>query len=201
MSEKKLNKEIGFNKNNQYPTKTRVNLVRDEQKKHNRNAIIGFVVFMLCLGLFVRFFVVERLNQVNVMEQQYQAMAAQVEAMRQANQEYDEVKAQYDAVTDWYMSDEEKMEVDKNDVFAMIDQDIMSYVEVQSVSISGRTVTVQTGNTTLANVSHFVNILKRDSRNGYVTVTTANATNQEANNNYVTASVVITYGSEGSVSE
>ena len=124
----------------------------------------------------------------------------QVSEMKQKNSEYDAVKAQYDEVTDWYMSEEEKLEVDKSNVFRMLEDDIMPYVGLSSVQISGKTIVVQTNVTTLQTVSAFLSKLQNDPRNGFVTVTTAAARNKdkEASKNDVTASVVITYGgSEG----
>lgn len=107
-------------------------------------------------------------------------------------------KEQYDEVTDWYMTDEEKMEADKGSVFDMLDADMMPYVKLENVSISGSTITVQTGVTDLSTVSTFLKALQNDSRNGYVTVTTAAASGDETGN-LVTASVVITWAtsSEG----
>ena len=118
--------------------------------------------------------------------------------LQEANSSYDSVKEQYDEVTDWYMTDEEKMEADKGSVFDMLDADMMPYVKLENVSISGSTITVQTGVTDLSTVSTFLKALQNDSRNGYVTVTTAAASGDETGN-LVTDSVVITWAtsSEG----
>lgn len=201
MSEKKsiFSKEISLKPvKARYPEKTYINLVIDEQKAKDQKAIIWFAVFLAVLAGFVKVGVYDRLDELNAAEAQYNQMAAQLTKLQEANSSYDSVKEQYDEVTDWYMTDEEKMEADKGSVFDMLDADMMPYVELENVSISGSTITVQTGVTDLSTVSTFLKALQNDSRNGYVTVTTAAASGDETGN-LVTASVVITWAtsSEG----
>lgn len=201
MSEKKsiFSKEISLKPvKARYPEKTYINLVIDEQKAKDQKAIIWFVVFLAVLAGFVKVGIYDRLDELNAAETQYNQMAAQLTKLQEANSSYDSVKEQYDEVTDWYMTDEEKMEADKGSVFDMLDADMMPYVKLENVSISGSTITVQTGVTDLSTVSTFLKALQNDSRNGYVTVTTAAASGDETGN-LVTASVVITWAtsSEG----
>lgn len=201
MSEKKsiFSKKISLKPvKARYPEKTYINLVVDEQKAKDQKAIIWFAVSLAVLAGFVKVGVYDRLDELNAAEAQYNQMAAQLTKLQEANSSYDSVKEQYDEVTDWYMTDEEKMEADKGSVFDMLDADMMPYVKLENVSISGSTITVQTGVTDLSTVSTFLKALQNDSRNGYVTVTTAAASGDETGN-LVTASVVITWAtsSEG----
>lgn len=201
MSEKKsiFSKEISLKPvKARYPEKTYINLVIDEQKAKDQKAIIWFAVFLAVLAGFVKVGIYDRLDELNAAEAQYNQMAAQLTKLQEANSSYDSVKEQYDEVTDWYMTDEEKMEADKGSVFDMLDADMMPYVKLENVSISGSTITVQTGVTDLSTVSTFLKALQNDSRNGYVTVMTAAASGDETGN-LVTASVVITWAtsSEG----
>ena len=203
MSEKKqsiFSQEISFGKKGskggkiRYPEKTYINLVQDENKGKDQRALIGFGIFLIFLAIFVKFAVFDQLDKVAQAERAYNQVLAQVNEVRAANSEYDAVKAKYDEVTDWYMTEEEKMEVDKNNVFRMLEEDIMPYVGIQSVQIAGNTIVVQTNVTNLHTVSTFLSVLQNDSRNGFVTVTTANASNEDQSNNSVIASVIITYG-------
>ena len=203
MSEKKqsiFSQEISFGKKGskggkiRYPEKTYINLVQDENKGKDQRSLIGFGIFLIFLAIFVKFAVFDQLDKVAQAERAYNQVLAQVNEVRAANSEYDAVKAKYDEVTDWYMTDEEKMEVDKNNVFRMLEEDIMPYVGIQSVQIAGNTIVVQTNVTNLHTVSTFLSVLQNDSRNGFVTVTTANASNEDQSNNSVIASVIITYG-------
>ena len=142
----------------------------------------------------MKFAVLDQLDKIARAESAYNQVQAQINEVRNANNSYDAVKLKYDEVTDWYMTDEEKMEVDKNNVFRMLEDDIMPYVGIQSVQIAGNTIVVQTNVTNLHTVSTFLSILQNDHRNGFVTVTTANASNEDQSNNSVIASVIITYG-------
>ena len=181
-----------------YPDKTYINLIQDQTETNDRRALIGFGIFLIFLAFFVKFAVLDQLNKVAEAARTYNQVLAQVNEVRNANSAYDSVKAQYDEVTDWYMTDEEKMEVDKNNVFRMLEDDLMPYVGVQSVQIAGSTIVVQTNVTNLHTVSTFLSVLQNDSRNGFVTVTTASASKQNEDNNAVIATVIITYGgSEG----
>jgi len=203
MSENKqsiLSRDITFGKKNRtgYSTKTYINLVQDKTETDNRRAILLFLLFLVCLGVFVKFAVIDQLAMINRAEAAYRTIESQVQAARQTNSEYADVKKEYDEVTAWYMTEEEKMEVDKSAVFRMLENDMMPYVGIQSVQIAGNTIVVQTDITNLQVVSRFLSALQNDSRNGFVTVTTASAsTDSSVTNNDITATVVITYGGGG----
>ena len=204
MSEKKqsiFSQEISFGKKkgkgakSKYPDKTYINLVQDETDNNNRKALIGFGIFLIALAIFTKFAVIDQLAKISRAEAEYNRVLAQITEIRRSNSDYDAVKAEYDEVTDWYMTEEEKLEVDKNNVFRMLEEDIMPYAGIKSVQIAGNTIAVQTDVTTLQAVSQFLSVLQNDSRNGFVTVTTANASNgREETRNDVIASVIITYG-------
>jgi len=204
MSESKqsiFSRELTFGKKKgktNYPTKTYINLVQDNTETNNRRTVLLFLLFLVCLGIFVKFAVIDQLAKINQAEAAYRTVEAQVMAARQTNSEYDDVKKEYDEVTAWYMTDEEKMEVDKSAVFRMLESDMAPYVGIQSVQIAGNTIVVQTDVTNLQVVSRFLSALQNDSRNGFVTVTTASASKDtDSMNNDVTANVVITYGGGG----
>lgn len=204
MSESKqsiFSRELTFGKKKgetNYPTKTYINLVQDNTEANNRRTVLLFLLFLVCLGIFVKFAVIDQLAKISRAEAAYRTVEAQVMAARQTNSEYDDVKKEYDEVTAWYMTDEEKMEVDKSAVFRMLESDMAPYVGIQSVQIAGNTIVVQTDVTNLQVVSRFLSALQNDSRNGFVTVTTASASKDtDTTNNDVTATVVITYGGGG----
>ena len=204
MSESKqsiFSRELTFGKKKgetNYPTKTYINLVQDNTEANNRRTVLLFLLFLVCLGIFVKFAVIDQLAKISRAEAADLTVEAQVMAARQTNSEYDDVKKEYDEVTAWYMTDEEKMEVDKSAVFRMLESDMAPYVGIQSVQIAGNTIVVQTDVTNLQVVSRVLSALQNDSRNGFVTVTTASASKDtDTTNNDVTATVVITYGGGG----
>ena len=199
MTEKKesiFTREIGKkNVKIKYPEKTYINLVQSENKGNDRKAFAWFLVFLIALAIFTKFAVLDQLDKISRAEAAYNQMLGQVNEIKKANSEYDAVKAEYDEVTDWYMTEEEKAEIDKYNVFKMLEDDMMPYVGIKSVQIAGNTIAVQTNVTTLQTVSKFLSVLQNDHRNGFVTVTTASASNgKEETKNDVVASVIITYG-------
>ena len=114
-------------------------------------------------------------------------------AIRQANANYDEVKEKYDEVTDWYLTTGEKSIIDKEEVLAMLEQDLIPYVEVLRAQVSGSTVTVPTGITDLPTVSTFLLKLQRDPRNATATVTTTAAATSPDGEERVTSYVIINF--------
>ena len=199
MTEKKesiFTKEIGKKSAKiKYPEKTYINLVQNENKGNNRKSFAWFLVFLIVLAIFTKFAVLDQLDKIARAEATYNQVRGQVDEIKRANSEYDAVKAEYDEVTDWYMTEEEKAEIDKYNVFKMLEEDMMPYAGIKSVQIAGSTIAVQTNVTTLQTVSQFLRILQNDHRNGFVTVTTASASNgKEETKNDVVASVIITYG-------
>ncbi len=195
---KELTRKNGKTK---YPTKQTINLVIHENEKRNKRSILYFCIFLVALAIFVRVAVFGLLDRLSAAEAQYNVMKSQLDEINAMNGQYDEIKKQYDEVTDWYMTDEEKMEVDKTGVFAMLKDDLFPYVTVTSVAITGNQITIQTGETDLATVSKFIAVMQSDSRNSYVTVSTTNASGISDNtqNNQVIAAISVTYagGSAG----
>lgn len=186
--------ELSFKKKENkvnYPTKTTINFISNQQQKNDRAAIIGFVVFMLFLGIFVKFAVIDPLNKVNQAEAVYRSMESQLNSYKTALADYEDVENRYNELVGSFMSESEASYLDRIDIIKMVEEDVMKYVEVRSIAISGNTVRVSTDTSTMDNISNIVNILLNDSRNSYVTVTTAQA-NKDVKD-MVYANLVIVY--------
>ncbi len=50
--------------NTRFPTKTTINFIADKEEKTNRIAILLFCVFLVCLGFFVKYAVLDPLQRV-----------------------------------------------------------------------------------------------------------------------------------------
>ncbi len=189
-----LKKEIKIGSKNHYPTKKYINLVPHEEEKKNKKSLLYFGIFVIILLLFVRFGVIGLLDQLSRAEAEYNAMKSQLDQYNAANQRYDEVKREYDELTDWYMTDEEKNEVDKSGVFDMLKDDLFPYVSVTSVNMTGNQISIQTGDCDLDTVAFFIAKMQSDARNSYVTVTTTDANGERnAASNRVVANISVTY--------
>ena len=177
-----------------YPDKTTINLIRNENAKANRMRLIFYPLLILAVILFLKFAVYDQIAKLQKAQQEYMIVQDQLISLQQYNARYDEVKAQYDDVTEWYMSDEEKLIPDKMDIIEMLEEDLMPFVKIRQVQVSGHLVTVQTGEATLETVAKFLQKLQTDKRNSSATVTTTSATNaSKTKKETVTASVIIYY--------
>lgn len=186
--------ELSFKKKENkvnYPTKTTINFISNQQQKNDRRAIIGFIIFLLFLAVFVKFAVLDPLNKVNKAEGVYRSMESQLNSYKTALADYDDVQNRYNELVGSFMTESETSYLDRIDIIKMVEEDVMKYVEVRSIAISGNTVRVSTDTSTMDNISNIVNILLNDSRNSYVTVTTAQA-NKDVKD-MVYANLVIVY--------
>ena len=185
-----LNKKIG-EKKIVYPSKTAINFIRNEKSVSNKKALIGFAVFLLLLGLFVKFMVIDPLNRVAEAERAYNMMDAQLDVYRQQLSNYNEVQEEYNDLVGSYLNENELSYQDRIKILDMISKDIAAYVDVRSIAISGNTVRVSTATTTLGRVSEIVQVLLNDSRNSYVTVKTTQTDSK--NSDIVEADLVVVF--------
>ena len=176
-----------------YPDKKSINLVRYDTEKSNTKDILVIILIVVGLVAFAKFAVLDQYDKLREAQRQYGIVQDELMQLRTANANYAEVKAKYDEVTDWYMTSEEKAIVDKEEVLAMLEEDLMPYVELTRVQVSGNVVTVSTGITDLSTVSTFLLKLQRDPRNATATVTTTSAASSSEGEERVTASVIINF--------
>jgi len=168
-----LSKEISFGKKTaKYPTKKTINFISDTQDKMNRRAIIWFVTFMILLVPFSYFGVYGMINKVNTAEARYNQMQAQIDTLNLQTADYSSIQTKYDTIVGSFLTDDERVCINRMDIFKMIEEDIQPSATIQSITINGAQVTVVTGTTNLATVSSLIVTLQADKRNSYVTVTT-----------------------------
>ncbi len=187
-----LSKEISFKKKSVYPEKTSVNFIFNAQKKKNRYAVLLFVIFMIVLAVFVKFAVIDPIAKISSLEAQYNNDVKLLEQYQEQTADYDEVMAKYESLSGSFMTDDEKQLMLRMNMIQMLEEDLINDVPVQNMQITGSTITVHTGNTTLPTVSSLLYKMQNDIRNSYVTVTTTSASGAE-NESMVTADFVIVY--------
>lgn len=187
-----LSKEISFQKKSVYPTKTSINFIADDQQKKDKKAVMLFVVFLLVLAVFVKLAVIDPLNKISSLEKQYNDTETLIEQYQTANADYSDIKAKYDSLSGSFMTDDEKSHMNRMDMIQMLEDDLINDVPVQSVQITGSSISVHTGSTTLPVVSDLLAKMQNDSRNSYVTVTTTSASGA-SDSAMVTADFEIVY--------
>ena len=174
-----LQKEITLGKKAKYPTKKSMNFIRNEVAVQNRHAIEGFLVFLVLLAVFVRFAVLLPIQKVNEKQADYANKEQTLQELKQESANYKDVQKAYDEKIGSFLTDDERLCLDRPDLLNMIEEDVFPSVSVQSISVSGNQITLVTGTTTLDVVSHVLGILQKDPRNSYATVTTAAASDQD----------------------
>jgi Tfp pilus assembly protein PilN len=188
-------KEISFGKkknNTAWPTKTSINFIHDVKGENNRKAITGFVLFLGLLAIFTYFGVFRLLQRADAAQSAYRQMQSQIDELNASTADYEQVQAQYDEIVGSFLTDEEAASLNRTEMLNMIEEDIVPSIGVNSIRISGSSISVSTGQTDLSTVSNVIARLQADTRNAYVTVTTTAAADSDAND-LVTADFEITY--------
>ena len=189
-----LSKNISLkSKKTSYPTKTSMNFIVEDVSENKSFLFICFGIFLVCLALFTKFFVIDPLSKVSKLESNYNAIQSEITEIQSNTSDFNEVKAKYNDLVGSFLTEEEKNSLNRTDVIDMIDQDIRSYVDVTSIRISGNQISVYTSDTDLSTISNVLNILQNDERNEYVTVSTTSSSSGDSST--VTADIEITYQS------
>lgn len=193
MSEKKnsvLSKKIKIGKDS-YPTKTSMNFIVDEEAKTNKASLILFGIFLVALVLFTKFGVIDTLSKTNELQSNYTSAESQNETLSESLKDYDQVQEKYNEMIGDFLNEDEANSLNRNDIIAMLDEDVLPSVSITNFSITGNQVSVYTGVTDLNTVSKVLAILQNDERTEYVTVSRTLADSDDESK--VTADIEITY--------
>ena len=162
-----------------YPSKTRINLVAQEGKKEqNVTAIAIFVLFLVALAAFTKFMVIDQMAKVNAAEAAYQSAQDQLTALKTANADYAEVRAEYTRFGNSYMTENELSLQDRAAMLEVIDQKLSGRTGIQNVSISGNVASLSVTADTTGDISAVVEELRACDIVSFVNVSVV--TNSEA---------------------
>ena len=174
-----------------YPEKTSINLVmREDDQGNNKLALIGFAIFLVALAIFVKFAVLNPMTKASAAEAKYNGIQNEIDTLNSSLEEYNDVSEKYSHYSNGYMNAEELLVTDRADALSLIDSCVLSRADVQSVNITGNTMTIVLSETDLSTVSAVVSALQADARTSYVTVSTAGS-NSGTNSQLVTADIII----------
>jgi len=181
-----------------YPEKTYINLVYHE---NNRRQIIfdlvAFGIFVIALGIFTKFMVLDKLAAINTAQETYNEKKAQLDELVSSNSVYDDVTGKYTHYGTGYMNSDELAMQDRAKMMQVIDQDVQVDSGIKSISISGNTATLTIERTTLSEISDVVQALQSSDIVQYVSPSTASTGDgsSDTNNGVVTAEIAITFTS------
>jgi len=166
-----LNRQIGKSK---YPVKTSINLmVVEKHTGRNIRSVLIFAAFMVALAFFTRYMVIDKIMDINNRESRYNQQEDLLEKLKQSNEVYDQVRAEYSHYDNSYLSDDERSLQDRMDILRIIEDELLDRDALQNISISGNSAVLTVNAGRLSNIAQIVGKLESKSIVDYVTVSNA----------------------------
>ena len=174
-----LNTEIKLGgRKKRYPVRKSINLyIVERHTKQNTIALCLFGVYLVCLYLFVQFAVIDQLQKVDQLEQQYNNTEQAYEALSEQNSDYDKVLQEYSHYGNGYLNDDEKALQDRMEILKIAEDQILDKDALESITISGNQATLTINSQKLSNVSSLAADLEDYDIVSYVTVDTSSRDN------------------------
>ncbi len=185
-----LSKDIKISKDS-YPSKKTMNFISDKQSKTNKLSIVIFVVFMVLLLIFTKFFVIDTVSKTNDLISAYNANKSELNSLNEKLSDYEQVEEKYNELVGVFLNDDEKNCLNRTDIIKLLDDDVLPYVEITNFTISSNSVNVYTGVCSLNTISNVLSILQNDDRTHYVTINRTVADSED--NSLVSAEILITF--------
>lgn len=138
------------------PTKRSVNLAKREPRTRSAATLAVGLALIAALALAVaKFAVLDQLARQRAAEQNYQTVHAQYVQMQQALEDYPAVEQEYRTYARSWMTAAggRFVSVDRMDVLALLEQQLMPYGEIQSFVVHEDTVVVSMSGMSLAEIS------------------------------------------------
>lgn len=175
-----------------YPTKTTMNLYQGDQTTTDiRKVGIVAVILTIFIALFVKFGVLNLIDQVSQKEVELANQKQIAMSMTQSSDEYEEVKALYDA----YQARLGSAAVDIIAVLNMVEETVMTKADVTSIVVSDGTLTLTLYNVPLDTVGDLAKSIEGQDLVSAVHVSTATTQNADAQNT-VSTLVITLVGNE-----
>ena len=186
-----LSKDIKISKKESFPSKKTMNFVSDKQAKTNKLSIVLFVIFIVLLLIFTKFFVVDSISKTNDLISAYNANQSQLDALNEQLSDFEEIETKYNELVGVFLNDDEKNCLNRTDIIKLLDDDVLPYVDITNYTISSNQVNVYTGVSSLSTISNVLDILQKDDRTHYVTINRTVADSED--NSLVSAEILITF--------
>lgn len=164
-----LSRDLG--ENGRIPSKRSINLLYVE-KHTGRNIaeLMVFACFMVCLVLFSKFMVVDKLAEIDRLQSNYKQMERSVEAAKGSVADSDRIRAEYSHYGNGYLNDDEKALQDRMAILKVIEDKILRKDALKNVSLSGNTATLTINSSKLSSVSALVKEIESEEIVSYVQV-------------------------------
>lgn len=160
-----------------YPTKTAINLVRqDKTRSMLLTELALFVIVVALIGVFGKFAVVDPLADGMSSSADVAAAQAHLDQLTAENADYAELDDTYARYIVTGLTEEELNLANRNELLDLIQANLMSVGYLSSLKVAGNVVSATSLGADLTAVSQLVETLEGDSRVAHVTVSTAQGT-------------------------
>lgn len=152
------------------PSKSTMNLFQKEKSQIRLSVVIPCVVLILiAAALFAKFAVIDRFARLGELEAQLADEKAALDATRKSYADYNEVAEEYSR---YNYTGYDKSIADRLDVLALLEREVFPVAGVESLSVSGKTMSMTLRGLTLEQVSELLHKLEADPLVEHVTVST-----------------------------
>lgn len=157
-----------------YPSKTTINLLyKEKHTAQNIFSLVLFEIFLVALGFFTKYLVIDQIEKVNEAEAVYNSYQNQLDMLRENNADYTKVQDEYSHYGNGYLNEEESPLQDRQKMIDVINQKVQIDSGITSITIDGNTATVEIESVLLKEVSSVVANLESSDIVSYVGVQTA----------------------------
>lgn len=176
-----------------YPQKRTMNLYYKSDRTTKPATAALYVIFVLVVALGLgKFLVYDLWSEVRNARARLESLETQLAVITEQLENYDEVKNRYQKYS---ATEEEAAQVDRMEILNMLNDSIGANAQMSSLSISGRSVSVQFSGVTLAQTAEIVRLLEQSPIVERTSVNTAS--NKEDEGGLVSAGVLIDLKKEG----
>lgn len=179
-----------------YPDKDSLNFLAQESREDTtKTKVKTALLLVVLLALFGKFMVADPLIEIKAMEEEHSQTTAVIEQLRYENREYDRIKGEYSHYAKSNLNEEERVEQDRMEILAVIENHVLARAGIYSLNIQGNTATLTIDRVRLSTVSDIVAALKADGRVLFVAV--SNAATGRDSRDLVTTSMTIHFKESG----
>lgn len=171
-----LKQEITFGgkKKVVYPTKRRINLIKEEATKRTTALeVVLFLIFIALLAIAAKFAVVDPLMSADSSRAQVAQAQSQLDDLKATNADYEKITADYSRYVVANLSDEEINLVNRDKLVTLLENKVINVAYVSSIKVVQNSITLTCVGVNLSEVSGLVQSLESDELVSHVTVSTA----------------------------
>ncbi|MCR5825205.1 MAG: hypothetical protein K6G54_01435 [Oscillospiraceae bacterium] len=162
------------------PVKRSINLAHAGEKKRNYSlAVLSLILLVLCLGLFSKYAVYDRILAVDRAQAEVANVQRQIDNGYAAIDSYGELAIKYAHFTYSGMTEAELSLADRVAVLEMLNRLVLPTNYVESWTLQGNLLTLYISGNTLQELNLVTQLLEKDDLVDYCTVTTASTNDMD----------------------